>query len=84
MRSSTSGPAALKPVCTDPSSLPHGGKNTQNYTKKIYFNDPDNHYGVITQLEPDILESKVKRALGSITTNKASGGDEFQLSYFKS
>jgi len=39
------------------------------------FNDPDNHDGVITHLEPDILECKVKRALGSITTNKASGGD---------
>ena len=46
--------------------------------------DPDNHYGVITHLEPDILECKVKWALGSITTNKASGGDGFQLRYFKS
>ena len=41
--------------------------------KKV--NDPDNHNGVVTQLEPDILESEVKRALGSITTNKVSGGD---------
>ena len=39
------------------------------------LNDPDNHDGVTTHLEPDILESKVKWALGSITTNKASGGD---------
>ena len=46
-----------------------------NYTKKIYLHDQDNHDGVITHLEPDILECKVKWALGSITTNKASGGD---------
>ena len=39
------------------------------------FNDPDNHDGVITHLEPDILECEVKRALGSITMNRASGGD---------
>ena len=43
--------------------------------KKKNVHDPDNHDGVITQLEPDILEYKVKWALGSITTNKASGGD---------
>ena len=48
------------------------------------LNDPDNHDGVITHLEPDILESQVKWALESITKNKASGGMEFQLSYFKS
>ena len=45
---------------------------------KIYrkdLNDPDNHNGVVTHLEPDILESEVKWILGSITTNKASGGD---------
>ena len=46
--------------------------------------DPDNHNGVITHLEPDILECEVNWALGSITTNKASGGMEFQLSYLKS
>ena len=39
------------------------------------LHDPDNHDGVITHLEPDILESELKLALGSITTNKASGGD---------
>ena len=44
----------------------------------------DNHDGVITHLEPDILECEVKWALESITMNKASGGTEFQLSYFKS
>ena len=50
--------------------------NIQNCTKKD-FHDPDNHDGVITHthLEPDILESEFKGALGSITTNKASGGD---------
>ena len=48
------------------------------YTKELYkkdLHDPDNHDGVITHLEPDILESEVKWALGSITMNKASGGD---------
>ena len=48
------------------------------------LNDPDNHDGVVTHLEPDILKCKVKWALRSITMNKASGGVEFQLSYFKS
>ena len=46
--------------------------------------DQDNHDGVITHLEPDILECEVKWALESITTNKASGSDEFQLNYSKS
>ena len=46
--------------------------------------DPDNHDGVITHEEPDILECEVKWALESIIMNKASGGMEFQLSYFKS
>ena len=46
---------------------------TELYKKDL--NDPDNHNGVITHLEPDILECKVKRALRSITTNKANGGD---------
>ena len=58
-------------------------KKWQEYTEELYKNlhDPDNHDGVITHLEPDILECKVKWALGSITTNKASGGDG---GYFKS
>ena len=54
-------------------------KRCQEYTKELYkkgLNDPDNHNGVITHLEPDILECEVKWALGSITTNKASGSDE--------
>ena len=51
----------------------------------FFFYNPDNHNGIIiTHLEPDILECEVKWALERITTNKASGGDEFQLSYFKS
>ena len=52
-------------------------KRWQEYTKELYkkdLHDPDNHDGVITHPEPDILECKVKWALGSITTNKASGG----------
>ena len=53
-------------------------KRRQEYMEELYkkyLHDPDNHDGVITQLEPDILESEVKWALGNITTNKASGGD---------
>ena len=52
-------------------------KRWQEYTGEVYkkdFHEPDNHDGVITHLEPNILECKVKRALGSITTDKASGG----------
>ena len=51
-------------------------KRWQEYTKlyKKDINDPDNHDGVITHLEPDILECEIKQALGSITMNKASGG----------
>ena len=51
-------------------------KRWQEYTRKLYkkdLHDPDNHDGVITHLKPDILEGKVKWALGSITRNKASG-----------
>ena len=48
------------------------------------LHDPDNHDGVITHLEPDILECEVKWALGGITTNKASGGDGIPVDYFKS
>ena len=62
-------------------------KRWQEYTKELYekdLHDPDNHDGVITHLEPDILECKVKWSLGSITTNKASGGIGILLSSFKS
>ena len=55
----------------------------KNYTKKD-LHDPDNHDGLITHLEPDILECEVKRTLGKITMNKASASDGIQLSYFKS
>ena len=53
-------------------------KKWQEYTKELYKkdHDPDNHNGVITHLEPAILECEVKWALGSITMKKASGGDE--------
>ena len=53
-------------------------KRWQEYTEELYkkdLNDPDNHSGVVTHLEPDILEYEVKRALGSTTMNKANGGD---------
>ena len=62
-------------------------KRWQEYTEELYkkdLHDPDNHDGVITHLELDILECEVKWALGSITTNKASGVMNFQLSSFKS
>ena len=58
-------------------------KRWQEYTEELYkkdLNDPDdNHDGMITHLEPDILECKIKCTLGNITTNKASGGDEIWL-----
>ena len=56
------------------------------YTEKLYkkdLHDPDNHIGVITHLEPDILECEVKWALGSITTNKTSGGDGIPVERFQ-
>ena len=52
-------------------------------TIQKFLNDLDNHDGVITHLEPDILECEVKWALGSITTNKASGGDEIPTELFQ-
>ena len=61
-------------------------KRWQENTEELYkkdLNDPDNHDGVITYLEPDVLECEVKWAIGSLTTNKGSGGDGIQLSYFK-
>ena len=57
-------------------------ENTELYKKDLH--DPVSHNGVITHLEPDILECEVKWALGSIYTNKANGSEEFHLSYFKS
>ena len=69
-------------------------KRWQEYTEELYKNDlqkkkkedlhdPDNHDGVITHLKPDILEGKVKWALGSITTNKASRGDRIPVELFQ-
>ena len=61
-------------------------KRWQEYTEELYkkeLNDPDSHDGVITHLEPDILECKVKWALGSITTNKASEGDGIPAEFFQ-
>ena len=62
-------------------------KRWQEYTEELYkkdLHDSDNHDGVITHLEPDILECEVKWTLESITMNKASGGDGIQWSCFKS
>ena len=61
-------------------------KRRQKYTEELYkkgLNDADNHDGVVTLLEPDILECEVKLALGSITTNKASGGDGISVELFQ-
>ena len=61
-------------------------KRWQEYTEELYkkdLPDPDNHGGVITHLEPDILECEVKWALGGITTNKASGGDGIPVELFQ-
>ena len=62
-------------------------KRWQEYREELYkkdLNDPDNHDGVITHLEPDILECEGKWALGSISMNKASGGDGVPAKLFKS
>ena len=61
-------------------------KRWQEYTEEMYkkdFHDPDNYDGVITYLEPDILECEVQWALGSITTNKTSGGDGIPVELFQ-
>ena len=61
-------------------------KRWQEYTEELYkkdLNDPDNHSGVVTHLEPDILECEVKWALGSITMNKARGGDGIPAELFQ-
>ena len=61
-------------------------KRWKEYTEELYEkdrNDPDNHDGVITHLEPDILECEVKSALGSITMNKARGGDRIPAKLFQ-
>ena len=61
-------------------------KRWQEYTKELYkkdLHDPNNHNGVLTHLEPDILECEVKWAFGSITMNKASGGDGIPVELFQ-
>ena len=61
-------------------------KRWHEYSEELYkkvLQDPDNHDGMITKLEPDILECEVKWALGSITTNKASGGDRIPVELFQ-
>ena len=61
-------------------------KRWREYTEELYkkdLHDPDNHHGVITHLEPDILECEVKWALRSITMNKASGGDGIPVELFQ-
>ena len=63
-----------------------GIKRWQEYTDELYkkdLHDPDNHNGVITHLEPDILECEIKWALESITANKASGGDGVPVELFQ-
>ena len=62
-------------------------KRRQEYTEELYkknLHDLENHDGMLTHLEPDILECEVKWALGNITMNKANGGDRIQLSYIRS
>ena len=71
----------------DPTEAEDIKKRWQEYAEELYkkdLHDPDNHNGVITHIEPDILECEVKWALGSITMNKLVEVMEFQLSYFKS
>ena len=73
--------------CMDLTEAEDIKKRWQEYTEELYkkdLHDQDNHDGVITDLEPDVLECEVKWALGSITMNKASGGDGIPVSYFKS
>ena len=72
--------------CMDLTEAEDIKKRWQEYTKELYkkdLHDPNNHSGVITHLEPDILEHEIKWALGSITTRKASGGDEIPVELFQ-
>ena len=72
--------------CMDLTEAEDIKKRWQEYTEELYKKDlhnPYNHDGVITDLEPDILECEVKWALGSITTNKASGGDGIPVELFQ-
>ena len=70
----------------DPTGAEDTKKRWQEYTEELYkkgLHNPDNHDGVITHLEPDILDCEVKWALGSITMNKASGGDGISAELFR-
>ena len=72
--------------CKDLTKAEEIKKRCQEYIEELYkkgLNDSDNHDGVVTHLELDILEREVKWALGSITTNKASGGDKIPAKLFK-
>ena len=72
--------------CMDLTETEYIKKRWQEYTEELYkkdLHDPDNHNGVITHLEPDILECEVKWALGSITMNKTSGGDGITVELFQ-
>ena len=72
--------------CVDLTEVEDIKKRWQEYTEELYkkdLHDPDNHNGVITHLEPDILESELKWALGSIIKNKASGGDGIPVELFQ-
>ena len=72
--------------CMDLTEAEDIKKRWQEYTEEVYkkdLHDPDKYDGILTQLEPDILECKVKWALESITTNKASGGDGIPVELFK-
>ena len=72
--------------CMDLTEAEDIKKRWQEYTEELYkkdLHDPDNHNGVITHLEPDILECEVKQALGSISTNKANGGDGIPAELFQ-
>ena len=72
--------------CLDLTEAEDIKKRWQEYTEELYkkdLHDPDNHDGVITHIEPDILECEVKWALGSITTNKAGGADGIPVELFQ-
>ena len=70
-------------VWTQKQKISRDGKNTEENCIKKDLHDPDDHNGAITHLEPDFLECEVKWALGSITKNKASGGDGIPVELFQ-
>ena len=69
--------------CMDLTEAEEPKTQWEEYTEELYKNDTDNHNGVITHLESDILECEVKRTSGSITTDKASGGDGIPAELFQ-